>query len=35
MQTALDISWVVVKICWFGVLAAIAIRFIIAIIFDK
>jgi len=35
MTQAIDIAWVVVKMCWFGVLAAIAIRFIIAIIFDK
>ena len=34
-MTALEIGWMIVKLLWYAVLAAIAIRLIMAIIFDK
>lgn len=35
MSQVLEIAWIIVRLCWYFVLAAIAIRLIMAIIFDK
>ena len=35
MDTVLNVMWAIVCICWYGVLAAIGIRLIMGIIFDK